>query len=228
MSKIERDFKGVWIPCEIWLDERLNALDKIILAEIDSLDQGDGGCWASNQYLAEFCQCSVTKVSTSISLLVKLGYIKVCSFDGRNRTLKSCIKIGVDNAENGEADLQKSKGSLTKIERQTYKKRKADLQILKANNIESNTKINTKKNVFVAPDVETVKTYCEERGNTIDAGYFVDYYAARGWELTKGRKMVDWKAAVRTWERNGYSKPRTGPNGVELKEEYDHSIDDLL
>ena len=54
---MDRDFKGIWIPKEIWLDERLNALDKIILAEINSLD-GEDGCYASNQYLAEFCQCS--------------------------------------------------------------------------------------------------------------------------------------------------------------------------
>ena len=33
-----RDFKGVWIPKEIWLRKDLNALDKMIFAEIDSLD----------------------------------------------------------------------------------------------------------------------------------------------------------------------------------------------
>jgi hypothetical protein len=41
---MERDFKGVWIPKEIWLDERLNALEKIILTEIDSLDATERGC----------------------------------------------------------------------------------------------------------------------------------------------------------------------------------------
>lgn len=87
---MDRDFKGVWIPKEIWLDERLNALDKIILVEINSLD-GDEGCFASNQYLAEFCQCSEAKISKSISLLIKLGYIKVVSFDGRKRVLKTCL-----------------------------------------------------------------------------------------------------------------------------------------
>ena len=86
---MNRDFKGVWIPKEIWLNTKLNALDKIILTEIDSLDKGDGGCYASNQYLAEFCQCSVSKVSKSISKLIKLEYLYVKKFDGRNRILKS-------------------------------------------------------------------------------------------------------------------------------------------
>lgn len=87
----ERDFKGVWIPKEIWLDDRLNALEKIILAEIDSLDSGDQHCFKSNDALAEFCQCSPRKVSDAISKLIRLGYVVVHSFDGRTRRLRSCI-----------------------------------------------------------------------------------------------------------------------------------------
>lgn len=85
-----RDFKGVWIPKQVFLDERLNAVEKLILAEVDSLDvEGSEGCFASNEYLAKFCQCSVTKVSTSVSKLIKLGYLYVLKNDGRKRYLKS-------------------------------------------------------------------------------------------------------------------------------------------
>lgn len=89
MEQFERDFKGIWIPKEVWLDNRLNALDKIILMEINSLDNGETGCYASNKYLAEFCQCTETKVSTTITKLKKFGYIELESFDGRHRILKS-------------------------------------------------------------------------------------------------------------------------------------------
>ena len=85
----ERDFKGIWIPKEIWLDKRLNALDKVILAEIDSLDSSERGCWASNKHIADFCQCTERKVSATISKLVKCGYVYVQKFDGRQRELKS-------------------------------------------------------------------------------------------------------------------------------------------
>ena len=45
-----RDFKGVWIPKRVFLDERLNAIEKIILIEIDSLDAEDSeGCYARNE-----------------------------------------------------------------------------------------------------------------------------------------------------------------------------------
>lgn len=87
----DRKFDGVWIPREIWLDERLSALDKVILVEIHSLDNGEEHCHAGNDYLAEFCQCSTSKVSKAVSKLIELGFIKVFSFDGRVRRLQSCL-----------------------------------------------------------------------------------------------------------------------------------------
>ena len=215
-----RDFKGVWIPKEVWLDTRLNALEKVILTEIDSLDNGEKGCYASNEHLAEFCQCSKTKVSTAIKKLIDCGYIYVQNFDGRKRELKS---------------------RLSNFERQNDKKCKAEYQILKESNIDNNTNNNTvsnnigdnntpkteKKERFKAPTVEEVKEYCTERGNNIDAQHFIDYYSARGWMLGKNH-IKDWKACIRTWERNDSFKPQKhneqpekkyDQNGYESEEE---------
>lgn len=89
MAENERDFKGVWIPKEVWLDTRLNALEKVILTEIDSLDSSERGCFASNEHIATFCQCSESKVSKAISKLIELDYLYLQSFDGRKRELKS-------------------------------------------------------------------------------------------------------------------------------------------
>ena len=84
---MERDFKGVWIPKEIWLCEDLSAIDKIIYAEIDSLDN-ENHCTASNIYLAKFCDVSVPTVTRSIQKLIDKGYIEQVSFDGRTRVIK--------------------------------------------------------------------------------------------------------------------------------------------
>lgn len=54
---------------------------------------------------------------------------------------------------------------------------------------------------FVPPDVNQVQEYCDSRNNGIDAQTFVDFYTSKGWMVGKN-KMKDWKAAVRTWERN--------------------------
>ena len=120
-----RDFNGVWIPKKVWLDTRLNVLDKVILMEIDSLDQGEKGCYASNEHLAEFCQCSKTKVSTAISKLIECGYLYIQNFDGRKRELKSRV---------------------SNFERQNIKKCNADIQNLKESNTYSNTNSNTVSN----------------------------------------------------------------------------------
>ena len=50
------------------------------------------------------------------------------------------------------------------------------------------------------PSVEDVRAYCAERANGIDPQAFVDYYDARGWRYGQGKPIVDWRAAVRTWE----------------------------
>lgn len=55
---------------------------------------------------------------------------------------------------------------------------------------------------FKKPTPEEVQAYCDERKNGIDGEYFCSYYQAREWFLSKGNKMKDWKAAVRTWEGN--------------------------
>ena len=66
-----------------------------------------------------------------------------------------------------------------------------------------------KKKKGVPPTLDDVKAYCQERKNKIDPDAFVDFYAAQGWQLSNGRPMKDWKAAIRTWERrdSNQSKP---------------------
>lgn len=111
MEEMPRDFKGVWIPKEIYLDGRLSALDKIILIEISSLD-GDEGCYASNEYLAKFCQCSEAKITKSITLLKKLGYVYVKKFDGRRRFLGVClVKNTIETSKKYEAEWEKVRHS---------------------------------------------------------------------------------------------------------------------
>ena len=54
----------------------------------------------------------------------------------------------------------------------------------------------------MVPTVEEVAAYCRERGNSVDAQRFVDFYTSKGWRIGK-EPMRDWRACVRTWERNG-------------------------
>ena len=51
------------------------------------------------------------------------------------------------------------------------------------------------------PTVDEVREYCQLRKNGIDPEAFVDFYTARGWKYGQGKPVVDWQAAVRTWEK---------------------------
>jgi len=85
----ERGFKGVWIPAYIYLDPNLSALEKLLIIEIDSLDNDEEkGCRASNEYLAKFIGKSPGTTKNMITKLKKNGYIEQCYFDGRNRGLR--------------------------------------------------------------------------------------------------------------------------------------------
>lgn len=73
---MNRDFKGIWIPKEIWLDTKLNWSEKIILTEIDSLSSL-GECFATNDYFADFMCLSKSHISRIISQLVEKKYIAI-------------------------------------------------------------------------------------------------------------------------------------------------------
>ena len=81
MNSSDRDFKGVWIPKEIWLNSELTILEKVIFTEIDSLDN-ENHCIASNEYFANFCDCSESKISKAIKKLKELDAEK------KNKALK--------------------------------------------------------------------------------------------------------------------------------------------
>ena len=79
----------------------------------------------------------------------------------------------------------------------------------------------SKKN-FTPPTVEEVREYCQSRNNLVDPERFVDFYSAKGWMVGKN-KMKDWKAAVRTWERNDGRKASPSQSGNIRPEEPEKS-----
>jgi len=66
---------------------------------------------------------------------------------------------------------------------------------------DTNTKIKRKPRVFIPPHIGMVSAYCKERHNDIDPEAFMNHYDANGWMRGKN-KIKDWKACVRTWEKN--------------------------
>ena len=86
MEKHDRQFKGVWIPRDIWLNENLSILEKVLLTEINSLDN-EKGCYASNGYFAGFFGISERQISKYIGQLDQKGLIKIHMIGRNKRTI---------------------------------------------------------------------------------------------------------------------------------------------
>jgi hypothetical protein len=54
---------------------------------------------------------------------------------------------------------------------------------------------------FKKPTIQEVNEYCIERNNSVNPESFIDFYESNGWKVGKN-PMKDWKACVRTWEKN--------------------------
>ena len=70
-----RSFRGIWIPAELWLERRISALGRILVAEIDSLSSAPRGCWASNGYLAELLGVSERQLQRLLAEVEEAGWI---------------------------------------------------------------------------------------------------------------------------------------------------------
>ncbi len=121
---MDRRFKGVWIPKALWLTRDLSLTEKVMLVEIDSLDDGERGCFASNAHLAEFFDLSQSRVSAIISSLCLKGFISVDQTRQGVRTVRRTIRVlkGFEDrpssSENAEKVLRKTEeGSSEKAER---------------------------------------------------------------------------------------------------------------
>lgn len=69
---------------------------------------------------------------------------------------------------------------------------------------------NKKSKRFIKPSIDDIQNYCNERNNNVDANKFYNYYESVGWKVGKN-PMKDWKAAIRTWERNNFdNNPKKG------------------
>lgn len=142
--------------------------------------------------------------SEAMKKLEKIGIVKTI--------LKGCpakryIKLEAEKIETFLSNDSTSSGKKTRhLEVKELDTNNNNGTVINNNNKDIAAKPRTR---FTPPTLEEVKAYCEERNNGIDAQHFIDYYSARGWELSKGRKVRDWKACVRTWENNSYNRKPT-------------------
>ena len=70
-----RAFKGIWIPAEIWLDDKLTVMEKVLYAEIDSFCSRGRECFANNAHFAKMLQVSERQIQRLLVSLEEKGVI---------------------------------------------------------------------------------------------------------------------------------------------------------
>lgn len=190
MSTPTRAFKGVWIPVEIWDSTELSWMEKCLLAEINSLDHGDG-CWASNDFLAEKFATTAGNIAKILSSLRSIGFVETVKFDGRTRWLK--VNAGVTNREGQGLQNGQPCG---------YESGNPDGSAIlgeKTGEVLDEKRASAKSPNWPAPSLEEVKAHCESsKGDLIEAEKFWHYYESNGWRVGKNQ-MKSWKSAYSGW-----------------------------
>lgn len=159
---------------------------------------------------------------------------KVPELNGRESVAFDFMSANIDrDAESYKDTCNRNRENIAKrydrirpntTEYETYQEKEEEKEkeeLLKKDISNEISKKSTRQKKFVPPTVEEVAAYCLERKNKVDAAYFVDHYTSNGWKVGK-QNMKDWKAAVRTWEKNGYNQPSKKQDALEPN---DYSFD---
>ena len=104
---MERQFKGIWIPAEIWLNMDLSAIDKILLADIDSFTGNGKMFYKSNATIAKELGVSESTIKRAFKALSDKNLIRVSGVT-RKRLCESLMRFKSQN------DLIKGQNKLDK------------------------------------------------------------------------------------------------------------------
>ncbi len=147
-------------------------------------DSNRGQCIMSLRHWAQRWNVSKDSARHFLNLLQKDEMIKI-------ENLIKTTRITVCNYDyyNGETHAE-----------QTQERRKKDARRTRAGTNKNDKNVKNGKNVenIIPPSLEMVSSYCKEQNNHIDPNKFINYYEAKGWKVGNAR-MINWKAAVRTW-----------------------------
>jgi predicted phage replisome organizer len=158
--------------------------------------------------LSTILRVNIDTVKTGLEMFNKLGLVDMLdtgvifmtdiqSLIGRSSSEADRIRKYREKIEN------EKQGQIESV--QMYEKCTPELEIELKKEIEIYKK-KPKQQRFMKPTVDEVRGYLKERGITsFKADAFIDYYESKGWMIGKN-PMKDWRAAVRTWERNANEK----------------------
>ncbi len=224
--------KRAFSKFEAWLYLLMNAnhTDTKVLLGNQLINVKKGSFITSEiKLMAEF-SWSKSKLRTFLSLLESQSMIEKVT-DSKKTTLTIVKYSDYQEHQTAKKPQKNRKPTAKELRSDTDNNENNDNKDNNENNITNPTEVelvmSTQKR-FIIPLISEISTYCKERNNEVNPEQFYDHYQSNGWMVGKN-KMKDWKAAVRTWEKNGYSKPHqsnnnqiTTQNGTPQERKYAH------
>ena len=177
------------------------------------------------EMLASVTGHQIGTVKQALSIFKDLGLIDVLE-NGAIYMLdiQNFIGKGSSEADRKREYRQRIETDRTNVQtnlRQISEKSPPEIEIELEKDIEIEKEIHssaksttTKRKRFEKPSISDIKQYCMERNNNVNAEQFFDYYESNGWKVGKN-SMKDWKATIRTWERNNYNRKPVNKNSKE-------------
>lgn len=234
----------VSIPAFAVTELDLTSTELIVYSTIYGFSHGNENQWCcvSQSYLATWARTTERSVRRIIDRLIEKGLIIKEVRNGENGTY--CAYKVFERSVSGE-DIESTEGEDTESAPPGHRVRPyPDTESAPTSNNIYNNINNKKENIikensesekdsvpessarkkgskekFIKPTVEEIRAYCRERNNIVDAERFYDYYESNGWKVGKNT-MKDWKAAVRTWERNGFDTGKRGSDPFDVRNQY--------
>ena len=115
MTDLPRQFKGVWIPAEVWLDRSLSITEKVMMVEIGSLQDPVRGCYATHinlmlravrQGKAVLCEkpidLDMAKSLAAVEEVERLNGRVMLAFNRRFESTFAQMRAAIDAGDIGE------------------------------------------------------------------------------------------------------------------------------
>ena len=211
---MERAFKGIWIPKEIWLSEDLNIMEKLFLVEIDSLDNRDG-CFASNDYFSKFFKLSKNRCSEIIKSLEEKKYILI-SYKyrpGTKQIEKRILRVTnkfLDVRKTEYIGIRKTDEVLGKSIRWSGNTEDNNTPLIIHSNNSSSSEAGLKKNNLLSIEElyknnigkvnQTIKEWLIELSDVIDIDLFKE--AINRYTFNGGKTPKYFKSIIESWLQN--------------------------
>ncbi len=125
--------------------------------------------------------------------------------DSLNRRMESYNLLKSKRSESGRLGNAKRWGT-SQNDRNAITEQSQTIAIKeKESKVKDNKERDTNKR-FTPPTFEEVNSYIVQKGYSLSAQSFIDYYTSNGWMVGR-TKMKDWRSAINSWARRDATAP---------------------